>query len=332
MQLEHPCLFLVDGAALAYRSHFAFIRAPLITSSGMNVSALFGFTHALLRLLREEKPEYVAVVQDPEGPTFRHEMYTEYKATRQKMPADLSTAFGLLDDLVAALGVSTVMVPRYEADDVIGTLARTAAQQGLNVYIVSGDKDMAQLVNDRVTIYNIAKPDVPVEILGPTQVREKFGVPPERIVDLLALQGDSSDNIPGIAGVGPKAAVQLIEQFPSIQDLIARRDEVKLKKAREALQQDPGVVRPFARDLATIRTDVPLDLDVHTLAVRPPDREKLREMFGRYEFKSLLKEFTEDQTSDEHTYRILRTPRSWRRCCPGCARQGSWSWTPRRPR
>jgi DNA polymerase I len=315
MQLEHPCLFLVDGAALAYRSHFAFIRSPLITGWGQNVSALFGFTHAILRLLREAKPDFVAVVQDPPGPTFRHELYAEYKATRQKMPDDLRSQWPLLEELTEALGVLTVQKEGYEADDVIGTLARRAQEQGIHTYIVSGDKDMAQLVSGKVSIYNIAKPDVPVELMGPDEVRAKFEVPPERIVDLLALQGDSSDNIPGIAGVGPKAAVKLLAEYASIDELIEKRDSVKLKKAREALQADPGVVL-MSRKLATIHTDVPVDARIDELGPREPDRIRLRELFQRYEFRSLLKEFTDDHQTDDHEYVLLRTPAELRARLP----------------
>jgi DNA polymerase-1 len=204
MELAHPALFLIDGANLAYRSHFAMIRTPLITSWGANASALFGFVNALLRLVKEVKPEYIVVVQDPPGSTFRHEMYSGYKATRQKMPDDLKTQYPVLEEMIAALGVRTVMVDNYEADDVIGTLAKLAEAAGVHAYIVSGDKDMAQLVTERISIYNVAKQDVEVELLDSAAVREKFGVPPGRIVDLLALQGDSSDNIPGIAESAPR--------------------------------------------------------------------------------------------------------------------------------
>ncbi len=304
MKLVRPALFLIDGSALAYRSHFAFIRGPLVTSYGLNVSALYGFSQALLRLLKEAEPDYISVVQDPRGPTFRHELFPDYKATRQKMPAEMAEQLRFLDDLIDAFGVRRVEVQGFEADDVMGTLALRAEAAGIQTYIVSGDKDMAQLVTDKTFIYNIARAGQPVELLDPAGVEEKFKIPPSRIVDFLALQGDKSDNIPGLPGVGKVTALKLLDRFPTLEKMVEARDSIRFKKAREALQKDPEILF-LSKNLARIRTDVPVPVEIEELRRGEPHRSRLREMFQRFEFRVLLEEFTEDTGSDEHDYRIV---------------------------
>ncbi|MHC4933967.1 MAG: 5'-3' exonuclease, partial [Planctomycetota bacterium] len=220
-----PRLFLFDGSALAYRSYFAFIKNPLRNAQGLNTSAAFGFSRDLLRILDEETPERVAVVFDVSKRTFRHERYAEYKATRELMPDELLACLPFIDRIVDALGLPRLGVEGYEADDVMATLARQAADEGYRVFLVTSDKDFCQLVDDRIHIYNPWRRDrSPLEILDPGSIREKYGVSPERFRDYLALTGDSSDNVPGVPGVGPKRAVELLEQFGSLESVLERAE------------------------------------------------------------------------------------------------------------
>ncbi|RME28352.1 MAG: DNA polymerase I, partial [Candidatus Zixiibacteriota bacterium] len=197
MTARRKTLYLIDGSALVYRAYFAFIRNPLINSKGENTSAAFGFVNSLAKILREEDPEYIAVVFDTPKPTFRHERYPEYKSTRAKMPEELVEQLPRIRQAIDALQIVTLELPGYEADDVIGTLARQAEQKGFDVWCVTGDKDYFQLVDDRIRIYYPKRAGDEAERLGPEEVTEKFGVPPERVTDKLALMGDSSDNVPG---------------------------------------------------------------------------------------------------------------------------------------
>src|SRR5262245_36567393 len=200
-------IFLIDATALVYRAHFAFLRNPLVSSKGLNTSAPFGFTNIVVKLLDDESPDLCALVFDAPTKTFRHAKYPEYKATREKMPDELGDALEWVDEIVKGLGIPRIAVPGYEADDVIGTLALRAESAGLEVAMVTGDKDMAQLVDDHVKLWNPyagGHRGASLEVMGPKEVEAKWGVPPSRIRDLFALMGDSSDNIPGVAGVGEK--------------------------------------------------------------------------------------------------------------------------------
>jgi len=193
--------FLIDGSAMFYRAYFAFIRNPLINSKGENTSASFGLVNSLLKIMRDENPEYLAIVFDTGEPTFRHEMYPEYKSTRARMPDDLAAQLPRIRQLVAALNIPAFELDGYEADDIIGTFAGKAAAEGCEVWCVTGDKDFFQLVNDNIRIYNPGKTSEPAEKLGPEEVLTKFGVTPQRVIDKLALMGDTSDNVPGIPAV-----------------------------------------------------------------------------------------------------------------------------------
>ncbi|MCA9317578.1 MAG: DNA polymerase I, partial [Planctomycetes bacterium] len=198
---DRPRLFLLDGMALAYRAHFALLRSPLTNADGVATGAVFGFLGALDRILDEEKPEHIVVVFDPPGPTFRHERYPDYKATRDKIPDELVPQLAWIRRAVEGMGLPFIAVPGFEADDVIGTLAKKASAEGQDVWIVSGDKDMLQLVGDHVKLYNLLKPgQSQPELVGREETIEKFGVPPEQVVDVLGLMGDSSDNVPGVPG------------------------------------------------------------------------------------------------------------------------------------
>src|SRR5215475_1751850 len=224
-----PRLFLIDGSALAYRSYFAFIRNPLINSKGENTSAVFGYTRTLLDILAQEKPEYIAVAFDTPEPTFRHERFANYKATRQKMPDEMSAQWPRLREVTEALGVTLIALPGFEADDVMGTLAKQAEREGFKIYLVTADKDLMQLVSPHVKIYSLRRVANQQEILDPVGVQQKFGVPPERVIDVLALMGDNSDNIPGVRGIGEKTAVKLMQDYGELETVLAKAAGIKPK-------------------------------------------------------------------------------------------------------
>ena len=252
-------LFLLDGMALAYRAYYAFINRPLINSKGVNTSAIYGFVTALIKILDDEKPEHIAVVFDTREPTFRHKKFPAYKATREKMPEDMSAQLDGLKEVVRAFNVPSIELPGYEADDIIGTLARRAEKEGVLAYMVTGDKDYMQLISPTVKMYKPGKAGGEVEIVDTAGVKEKFGVEPEKVVDVLGLIGDTSDNVPGVPGIGPKTAVPLIQKYGSIPGLYEHLDEIPQKGVREKLaaNRDKAFLSP---ELVTIVTDVPLSL------------------------------------------------------------------------
>ncbi len=301
-------LFLLDGTALAYRSFFAFIRNPLFDAKGRNVSAVYGFTATLFRLLETEKPDHLGVAFDPPGPTFRHREYAEYKATREKMPEEMVFSLPGIREVVDAFRIPVFEVPGFEADDVLGTLARLAAERGVETWLVTGDKDLMQLVTEDVKIYNILKAGVDLEIYGPAEVMEKFGVPPEGVVDYLGLVGDTSDNIPGVPGIGPKTAAKLLAEFGSMQAMLDRAEEVKAKKARENLVtfRDQALL---SRELARIRTDVPLTFDLDALRVGEWQERKLVELFRGYGFNTFMMKLSPEEApaEDRRDYHLVRT-------------------------
>lgn len=260
-------LFLVDGSALYYRSYFAFIRNPLINSRGENTSATFGFLNTMVRLITEEQPHYIAVVFDTGEPTFRHKVYPEYKATRERMPEEMRAQYPRLVDTMKKLNFVLLEKDGYEADDIIGTLAKKFGSSGMDVYIMSGDKDMAQLVDDHIFLYAIGKGNQGAEIIGKEGVYKKFGVYPHQIVDWLALMGDSSDNIPGVPKVGPKTATSLLAEYDSLENLYRHIDELKKSKVKENLivHRDKAFL---SYELATIKTDVPMEVGLDDLKLR----------------------------------------------------------------
>jgi len=282
-----PRLFLLDGTALAYRSHFALLRSSLTTPEGRACGATYGFALTLNKILEGEKPERVAIAFDPPGKTFRHRQYEQYKATREKAPEELVAQLPWMRELVRALGLPLYEVKGYEADDVIGTLAVQAAAAGWEVLIVTGDKDFMQLVGPRVKLYNVFKPGEELRIEAEQAVREKFGTTPERVIDVLALMGDASDNVPGVKGIGEKGAIRLIGEFGSLDALLARLPEVK-GKAREHIERDRELLA-LSRELVTIHTDVPLDPPFAELPAPRPDPRAQGELYQKLGFISLLK-------------------------------------------
>ena len=291
-----PRIFLIDAYALIYRAFYAFINRPLTNSRGENTSAPFGFANFLLSIRDEHQPDYLAIVFDS-GMSHREKIYPEYKATREKMPDELEASLPRIREMVEAFHDPVVEVEGYEADDVIGTLAARARDAGLEAVIVSGDKDLYQLVGERIHLLNPGRggpTGVEAEWVDESNADEKFGVPPDRIPDYLALIGDSSDNVPGAPGIGPKTAFKLLREYGGLEEILARKEEVAGKRARESLVENEEQVR-LSRRLVTIQTDVPVELDLDALRVRDPDRERLRRLFVELEFRRLTERFTDQE-------------------------------------
>jgi len=286
-----PRLFLLDGTALAYRSHFALSRSGLTSTDGRPTGATYGFTMTLRRILEQESPDRVAVAFDPRGPTFRHERFAEYKATREKAPEEMIAQLDDIRAVVRAHGLPIFEVPGYEADDVIGTLAKQGEAAGYEVMIVTGDKDLMQLVSDQVKLYDVFKRGENLVLVGPDEVREKFGAGPDGVVDVLALMGDSSDNVPGVKGIGEKGAIKLITEFGSVDGVLEHLEEVK-GKAKEHIERDRDMLL-LSRELVTIDTAVPLEGDVGGLEAPAPDLERLLDLFRELDFQTLVKKVAE---------------------------------------
>lgn len=279
-------LFLIDAYALIYRSYYAFIKNPRINSKGLNTSAVMGFVNTLNEVMTKERPTHIGVAFDPSGPTFRHEAYPEYKAQREACPEDIKKSVPIIKEILQAFRIPILEVAGYEADDVIGTLATKAGEAGVTTYMLTPDKDYGQLVRPNVFMYRPRYGDAGYEILGEKEVCEKYGIPtPLRVIDLLGLMGDSSDNIPGCPGVGEKTAVKLITEFGSIDGLLASTD--RLKGAIRKKVEDNRRQIEFSKFLATIKTDVPISLDLDALRIAEPDEARLTQIFEELEFKSL---------------------------------------------
>lgn len=306
-----PRLFLIDGYALIYRAYFAMINRPLTTTYGENTSAAFGFTRFLMKIREEHEPDYLVIVLDA-GTSARVERYPAYKATREKMPSDLEASLPRIRDLMKAFRVPVIQVPDHEADDVIGTLAERAADQGVDAVIVSGDKDFYQLIRPGISLLNPGRGGqamVEEEWVDTRNATERLGVQPEHVVDYLALIGDASDNIPGARGIGPKTAIQLIEQFGSVEAILAHSDELTGKRAREAIQSAAADIR-LSKELVTIMKDLPLELDLDALTVAEPETERLRALFVDLEFHSLAKDLAAPEAqaaAEERDYRVVDT-------------------------
>lgn len=299
-------LFLVDGSALAYRAYFAFVKNPLITSKGENTSAVFGFTNAILRLLREEQPDYFAVVFDAGAPTFRHLEFAPYKATRQKMPQEMREQLVRVREVIEALRLPILEVEGFEADDVMGALAKRAKNRRLEVVLVTGDKDFLQLVDDSVKVlYPHRGGRGQMELIDEEKVKEKFGVEPARVPDVLGLMGDASDNVPGVPGVGEKTAVQLVQKYGSLEEVLAHAQQLRRKNLQENLIRYANQAR-LSKQLVTIRTDAPIEVDIESLAIQEPDSERLMALFKELEFSSLLKEFVPQEPMTEKVYSVIR--------------------------
>ena len=284
-------LFFIDAYALIYRAYFAFIKNPRINSQGLNTSAILGFVNTIEDILKREKPTHLGVAFDPAGPTFRHEAFEEYKAQRESTPEDIKKAVPYIKNVLKAYNIPIYEVSGYEADDVIGTLAKQAGKQGFNVYMLTPDKDYGQLVEENVFMYR-PKHSGGYEILGVEEVKAKYGLEnQEQVIDLLGLMGDSSDNIPGCPGVGEKTAVKLLQEFGSIENLLANTD--KLRGALKTKVESNVEQIKFSRFLATIKTDTPIELNEEELLVKEPNIKELLGLFQELEFKSLISKYSE---------------------------------------
>jgi DNA polymerase-1 len=289
-----PRLFLVDGYALIYRAFFAMLGRPLTTSRGENTSAAWGIANFLLRLTEKHRPEYVGWVHDA-GTSFRHERYPEYKATREKLDEELQQDFdrslARIEALLGAFRVPLLAVEGYEADDVIATLAARGAAAGLDVVIVSGDKDFYQLIGPRISLLNPGRGGpaaVEEQFVTPTNAAERLGVPPQQTVDFLSLVGDTADNVPGVRGVGEKTAQKLLQEYGTLDAVLAHAGDVAAKRVREALDADADRAR-LSRELVTLRRDVPVELELPALAAQEPDRPALLALLAELEFHSLVR-------------------------------------------
>lgn len=279
-------LFLLDGMALLYRAHFAFIKAPIRTSDGLNTSALYGFANTLLDILKNQQPTHLAVALDTSAPTPRHEMFPAYKAQREEMPEDISMAIPQIKRLMEAMNVPILVRDGYEADDIIGIMAKRAEKEGIETFMVTPDKDFGQLVSEHVKIYKPGRSGADVEILGVKEVCERWGIErPEQVIDILALMGDAVDNIPGVKGFGEKTATALIQQFGSVENLLANVAQLKGKQKEklEASKEDALL----SKKLATIFHDAPYEAQVADLVIRPHNDDALKAFFTEFEFNAL---------------------------------------------
>jgi len=281
-------LFLIDAYALIYRSYYAFIKSPRINSKGLNTSAVMGFCNTLNEVLTKEKPTHIGVAFD-HGKTFRHDAFPEYKAQREETPEDIKLSVPLIKQVLEAMHIPILQVDGFEADDIIGTIATRFGADGIDTFMLTPDKDYGQLIGPNVFMYR-PRHGGGYEILGEKEVGEKYGIPtPAQVIDLLALMGDSSDNFPGCPGVGEKTAAKLINQFGSIDNMLQHTDEIK-GKLREKVENAVEDIK-MSKFLATIRTDVPMELDLDELKVEQPDETKLRAIFEELEFKTLINKF-----------------------------------------
>jgi DNA polymerase-1 len=274
-------LYLIDGHSYFYRAFHAIKN--LSNSRGFPTNAIFGFTNMLFKVIRDKKPDAVAIVLDSPVPTDRHKLYDQYKAQRPEMPSDLVLQMPEIKKVIKAFNLPSIEMPGFEADDVICTMAKKAAAQGVSVYILTGDKDMMQAVGKNVTIYDPMKEIV----IDEAAVIEKFGVPPEKVAEIMALTGDAVDNIPGVKGIGEKTAKELLSDV-SLNDLLAQPEKIKNERIRKMITDDIEMVR-LSKTLATINFDLPVAVDMKSLAAQAPDWPALLKIFSEFEFTSLIK-------------------------------------------
>ena len=280
-------LFLLDAYALIYRAYYALIRNPRINSKGMNTSAIMGFVNTLNEVLTKENPTHIAVAFDPSGPTFRHEAYAEYKAQREECPEDIKNAVPIIKKILNAWNIKILEVSGYEADDVIGTVALLAGKNGITTYMLTPDKDYGQLVRDNVYMYRPKFGNAGYDVMGVEEVKQKYELStPLQVIDLLGLMGDASDNIPGCPGVGEKTAIKLIKEFGSIDNLVANTEQLKGAMKKKVEENKEKIL--FSKFLATIKTDVPMELNLDDLKIQEPNEEELRKIFEELEFKTLI--------------------------------------------
>jgi len=279
-------LFLLDAMALIYRAFYALNKNPRVNSKGLNTSAIMGFANTLFEVLKNEKPTHIGVAFDTQAPTQRHIDFTAYKAQREEAPEDLITSLPYIHELIEAFNIPTLILPGYEADDIIGTLAKKAEAKGFLTFMMTSDKDFGQLVSEKILIYKPAKFGNPAEIWGPKEVCEKFGIErPEQVKDILGIWGDASDNIPGIMGIGEVGAKKLIAEFSSVENMVAHTQDIKNDKLREKVEANKDMAL-LSKQLASIILDVPLEFEEEKLILEPPDKDRLKRLFDELEFRA----------------------------------------------
>lgn len=306
--MEQKRLFLLDAYALIFRAYYALIRMPRITQSGFNTSAIFGFVNTLEEVLRKENPSHIAVCFDPAGPTFRNEAFEQYKGERESTPEDIKLSVPIIKEIVKAYNIPVVEVAGYEADDVIGTLARRAEKESFTIYMMTPDKDFGQLVSPSILQYKPSYRGQDFEIRGEKEVCERYGIKrTSQVIDLLALMGDKIDNIPGCPGVGEKTAIKLINDFDSVDNLVLRTDELKGALKKKVEENKEQIL--FSKYLATICTDVPVEVEISDLQRKPADREKLFAIFKELEFKTLIDRVGRRINAEEKPFITAQKPK-----------------------
>jgi DNA polymerase-1 len=291
-------IFLIDGSSYVYRAFYA-IR-HLATSDGFPTNAVYGFTTMILKVINDYKPDYMAIVFDTKEPTFRDEIYPEYKANRSQAPDELIMQIPHIKKVVEAFNIPSIEKHGFEADDIIGTIARMAEKKGFDTVIITGDKDMVQLVSDKVTLLDTMKN----KTTGVNEVKERFGVTPDKVIDIFGLSGDTSDNIPGVPGIGEKTAMELIKEFGSVENLIKSADKITRDKLRENIKQNTEKAI-LSKKLFTIKIDVPLDIELDSLKQGTPDTEKLRSIFTELEFGKFIKELAPAKRISHEGYSLI---------------------------
>ncbi len=302
-------LFLLDGMALTYRAHYSLIRSPRYTSSGLCTNAVFGISNTLFDILKKQRPTHIAVAFDTSDPTFRHEQFPDYKATRDAPPEDLSRQFPYVDRLFAAMNIAQLRAPGFEADDIIGTLAREAEEQDFATWMVTPDKDFQQLVTDRTLIYKPGRKGSEFELLGEDEILDKWQIERiDQVIDILGLMGDSSDNVPGVPGIGEKTAQKLVKQFGSVEDLLQNSHQLKGKQKERVEEHREQAL--LSKQLVTIRCDVPIEFSPDDLVIREYDEDQLRELFEELEFDHLGKRlFGKKFSSAQRRTEVIREKR-----------------------
>ncbi|MBR3287167.1 MAG: DNA polymerase I [Bacteroidales bacterium] len=290
-------LFLIDSYALIYRAYYAMFRHPMFSDSGFNTSTVFGFVNALEDVLNKEHPTHIAAVFDPPGPTFRHKAYAAYKANRPATPEEIRESVPVIQEILAAYRIPVLQVEGYEADDVVGTLARQASAEGITVYMMTPDKDYVQLVGDRVLLYKPRHGGSDIEVLDAAAACAGYGISsPRQMIDLLALMGDASDNVPGAKGIGQKGAVNLLKTYGSVESLLAHVDELKGSIKEKVIESHDNIL--LSKELVTIKTDVPIQFSADCCRLRTPDYDRLVPLFRKYSFRSFLTRLNERRLAE----------------------------------
>ena len=288
MKNNRERLFIIDGMAQIYRAHFAMITNPLTTKDGRHTSVIYGFLNMLFKIIRDESPDYLVIAMDSKSKTFRHHLFKDYKANRQKMPDEISYQIPILKEIISYLGVELIEKPGYEADDIMGSLSKVAESTNVESFIVSGDKDMLQMVNRNIFVYAPGNRFKPTTKFQKEEVKNKMGVYPDRVIDLLSLIGDSSDNIPGVKGVGPKTAIKLIEQFETLDNMIENIDQIKNDRIKNLIQDNLESLN-LSKKLVTIKSDMDIDFNKESFRFNSiKDKDNVIKMVSDFELSSII--------------------------------------------